>query len=230
MVHARKISPPLKNFLEQHCHEKKIPVYGIDEAGRGCFAGPVVVGAASIPKNITNDLLRDSKQMTEAQRNKAYEWITSHCLWTVAVVSAEIVDAINIYQATMRGMLKVCAQLDAIMGLTTESPRCILIDAMPLTIPWLDDNTEIYCFPKGETHSSSIAAASIVAKVTRDRIMNGMQKIFPCYSLEKHKGYGTGVHSKAIQVHGASVLHRRSFIKNLAKEKDSCPQVNIFGF
>ncbi|MFA5306204.1 MAG: ribonuclease HII [Candidatus Babeliales bacterium] len=212
-----------KNFFEKMAWADEHFVCGIDEVGRGCLAGPLVVCAAIVPINTTYRLLKDSKILTEAQRNEAFEWITQHGIWAIGCASPQVIDTINIYQATLFAMKKAYLHLITKLPFPHEKLRFVLVDAMPLK---LDPETthqalEIHHFNYGEKYSSSIAAASIVAKVTRDRLMERIHHSFPAFGFNQHKGYATKQHIEAVHVHGPSLIHRKSFLTNLLAPKDS---------
>lgn len=180
-------------------------IAGIDEVGRGPLAGPVVCAAVILPKDFELLGLTDSKKVSLKNREEFYTVITSEALAIgVAMVSASEIDAINIYEATKLGMKKAIEEL-------TISPEHLLIDAMKLSISI--DQTSII---KGDSKSVSIAASSIVAKVTRDRYMEQLAKLYPQYGFEKHMGYGTSEHLAAIDQYGPCPEHRKTFapIKN----------------
>ncbi len=175
---------------------------GIDEAGRGPLAGPVVAAACIIPEGRTIRGVNDSKQLTPEQRNKLYARLTEDdtIVWAVGIVDHQTIDLINIYQAT------VVAMKMAIDGLKVD-PDLLLVDGMNLShrdIPYLR-------IVDGDCLSQSIAAASILAKVTRDRIMEEQHQLFPQYGFDRHKGYGTPGHLRALSEHGPCEIHRRSF-------------------
>ena len=177
-------------------------VCGIDEAGRGPLAGPVVAGAVILPKNVEILYLNDSKKLSEKKREELFEEIKEKALaWAVGYASAQRIDEINILQATYEAMR------EAIRGLALK-PQILLNDAVK--IPGI----EIPQVPiiKGDAKSVSIAAASILAKVTRDRLMKEYDQIMPEYGFAGHKGYGSAVHIEAIQKYGPSPIHRKSFI------------------
>jgi ribonuclease HII len=177
-------------------------VAGIDEAGRGPLAGPVVAAAVIFPKNISIPHLNDSKKLTEKRRNNLFEIIKEKSLaYSVSMVGSAKIDEINILQATFMAMG------DAVAGLKIRPDLC-LIDGNH-KIPNLKLNQEaIIC---GDAKSAAIAAASVLAKVTRDRLMLEYAKEFPQYGFEKHKGYGTKTHMEALKKYGACGIHRRSF-------------------
>lgn len=220
--------PP--KFFEKTAWRDGLYVCGIDEVGRGCLAGPLVVAACILPTN-TQYSLKDSKVLTELERENAYAWILKNCFYSVSVVSPELIDKLNIYNATLLAMKRAFVQLIEVMPLKFDLLKYLLIDAMPLK---LDDsckheNLEIHYFPYGESISPSIAAASIVAKVTRDHLMNDYSLIFPDFGLEQHKGYGTKMHIQNMNKKGASIIHRASFITeiiNYGNERKS--QQSIF--
>ena len=180
-------------------------ICGIDEAGRGPLAGPVVVSAVIMPNDSMIEGVNDSKKVSEKKREKLYEEITSNALaWGVAIIDQKEIDDINILNATKKGLTQ------ALMNLS-EKPNIILVDALTgidtLGIPYQS-------IIKGDAKSYSIAAASIIAKVTRDRIMRQWDEIYPEYGFEKHKGYGTKAHIEVIKNNGICPIHRKSFVKN----------------
>ena len=175
-------------------------IIGLDEAGRGPMAGPLVVGAVIFEKGYTNDLINDSKQLTEARREYLYDVITQDALaYQIEFIEVDVVDRLNVYQASKKGML------DAIKHISIH-PDYALSDAMPL-----GNAIEHQAIIKGDSLSISIAAASILAKVTRDRIMKTYDLIYPEYGFAKHKGYPTKQHKEALKNHGVTPIHRRSF-------------------
>lgn len=213
MVKNRQRSNFRKNTFEQVAwHEKKV-VCGIDEVGRGCLAGPVVAAAVILPVYKTNRLLKDSKVLTKKERIKAYKWITRHCWYNIGIVHNRLVDQYNIWQATLIAMRKALIHL---LATSPQRPVFILVDAMPLRLFNTAYNAiPVYYFPQGEAKSSSIAAASIIAKVTRDTIAQRLDTIFPGYHLSSNKGYGTKLHTAAIYHHSYSLIHRMSFLKKI---------------
>ncbi len=179
-------------------------ICGIDEVGRGPLAGPVVAGAVILPKDDMILYLNDSKQLTAAKRDELYDVIRERAVaYAVGIVDHVRIDEINILQATYEAMRS------AIMNLAVK-PDILLNDAV--TIPGVD----IRQVPiiKGDAKSCSIAAASIIAKVTRDRMMEEMDEKYPGYGFASNKGYGSAEHIKAIKELGPSPIHRRTFIKN----------------
>ncbi len=183
-------------------------ICGIDEAGRGPLAGPVVVGAVILPKDSFIEGVNDSKKISEKKREKIYEQILEEAIsYSVGIVDQKTIDEINILNATKLGV-KI-----ALEGLK-QRPDVIMVDALnnmdTLGIPYIS-------VVKGDAKNYSIAAASIIAKVTRDRIMKEWDEIYPIYGFSKHKGYGTAEHIRVIKENGPCILHRKSFIKNFVK-------------
>lgn len=176
-------------------------VAGVDEAGRGPLAGPLVIAAVILPRNAFIAGLNDSKQLSAAKRDKLYDEIIAKAVAIeVNIVSVSNIDKYNIYAATQRGMVQVLEHLPV-------QPQVALIDAMPVTAK----NMECVPIVHGDALSASIAAASIIAKVTRDRIMERLDVLFPAYGFAHNKGYGSGAHMQAIAEFGATKWHRRSY-------------------
>lgn len=179
-------------------------VCGIDEAGRGPLAGPVVAGAVILPEDCEILYLNDSKQLSEKKREELYAEITEKAVaWGVGIVSPARIDQINILQATYEAMREAISKLQ-------QTPSVLLNDAV--RIP----DVEQHQVPiiKGDAKSVSIAAASILAKVTRDRLMKEYDLLMPEYGFAGHKGYGSAAHIEAIRTYGPSPIHRVTFIKN----------------
>lgn len=176
-------------------------VAGVDEAGRGPLAGPVVAAAVIIPEGATYPGIRDSKQMTPLEREEAFSLILEKAVaLSVAVVSHRIVDSINILQASLQAMKR------AIMSLT-PTPQLCLVDGptrIPMSIPQR-------CLIRGDALSHTISAASVVAKVYRDRIMCAYHEQFPVYGFSSHKGYATPEHQASLKRHGPCPIHRVTF-------------------
>ena len=192
----------MKEFERQY--EDHILVCGIDEAGRGPLAGPVVAGAVILPRACEILFLNDSKKLSEKRREALFEEIQEKAsAFAVGVVGADRIDEINILQATYEAMRLAIAKLGA-------EPEVLLNDAV--TIPGVTASQ--VPIVKGDLKSVSIAAASIMAKVTRDHMMEEYDKLFPEYGFAKHKGYGTAAHIHALKEFGPCPIHRRSFIKN----------------
>jgi len=184
-------------------------ICGIDEAGRGPLAGPVVVAAVIMPKDSMLEHVNDSKKVTPKRREVLYEQITNEAIaWGVGIIDHETIDKINILEATKLGLTTALKDLKV-------KPNLILVDALKdintLGIPYKS-------IIKGDAKEYSIACASIIAKVTRDRIMQKFDKIYPEYGFEKHKGYGTADHIKAIKQYGPCDIHRKTFITHFVKK------------
>lgn len=195
-------------------YEKKYASFsyicGIDEVGRGPLAGPVVAGAVILPKDCDILYLNDSKQLSEKKREELYALIMEKALATgLGVVVPERIDEINILQATYEAMRQAIGKLK-------HKPQLLLNDAV--TIP----GVSIKQVPiiKGDAKSISIAAASIIAKVTRDRMMVEYDRTYPQYGFASNKGYGAKAHIEAIKKFGPTPIHRRSFIGNFVREGD----------
>ena len=197
----------LKNLkqIEKELHEKGFKnICGIDEAGRGPLAGPVVAGAVILPKDCEILYLNDSKQLSAKKRDELYDEIIEKAICAeVGIVGPAVIDEINILQATYEAMRTAVSKLKI-------KPQILLNDAV--TIP--DINIKQVPIIKGDAKSVSIAAASIIAKVTRDRLMIEYDKIMPEYQFASNKGYGSAEHIKVLKEIGASAIHRQSFIKN----------------
>ncbi len=180
-------------------------VCGVDEAGRGPLAGPVYAAAVILPQGLVIEGLNDSKKISEKKRELLYDEITKNAVaWSVAYATEQEIDEINILQATFLAMKR------AVDGLSPEADYA-LIDGNRM--PPLDIQGETVI--KGDSLSMSIAAASILAKVTRDRLMLDIDKMYPQYQFSKHKGYGTKLHYEMLAKHGISPVHRRSFLKKI---------------
>ena len=186
-------------------------VAGLDEAGRGCLAGPVVAAAVILPLAPTTEPgadivarllgVNDSKQLNEATRERLYDVVMLNALSVgVGIGSVEVIDERNILQATKYAMCSALTQL-------TPPAQALLLDALLLPTIALPQRSII----KGDSRCLSIAAASIIAKVTRDRLMRRLHEEYPAYGFDQHKGYGTAAHLAALQQHGVTPHHRRSF-------------------
>lgn len=190
-------------------YEKKYDSFswicGIDEVGRGPLAGPVVAGAVILPKDCDILYLNDSKQLSEKRREELYAVIMEKAVSAgLGFVAPERIDEINILQATYEAMREAISKLD-------PQPEILLNDAV--TIPLV--NIRQVPIIKGDAKSISIAAASIIAKVTRDRLMVSYDEIYPEYGFASNKGYGAKAHLEALKKYGPTPIHRRTFIKNL---------------
>ncbi len=190
-------------------------ICGIDEAGRGPLAGPVVVACVIMPEDSMLEGVNDSKKISEKKREALYEKIIEEAVgYGVAIIDQNEIDRVNILNATKKGVTTCIKELEKdLKGKNRgfEKPDMILVDALTQIDT---DGISYRSIIKGDAKSYSIAAASIIAKVTRDRIMRQWDEVYPEYGFEKHKGYGTAVHIKAIKEHGLCPLHRKSFTKN----------------
>ena len=183
-------------------------ICGIDEAGRGPLAGPVVVASVIMPKDSMIEGVNDSKKVSEKKREELYDKIIEEAIsYSVGIVDQKEIDRVNILNATKAGLT------ESIKGLKVK-PDIILVDALKGI-----DTCEIpyHSIIKGDAKCYSIAAASIIAKVTRDRIMRQWHEVYPQYNFIQHKGYGTAAHIAAIKEYGLCPLHRLSFVKNIIK-------------
>lgn len=197
------------SVFEKEAYEKGYTyIAGMDEAGRGPLAGPVVAASVILPKDCLIEGVNDSKKVSEKKREKLYDDITQNAIaWGVGIVDNQVIDEINILEATRKAMHEAICQLKV-------KPDYILIDAEKKV-----DTNGIPYMPiiKGDALSISIAAASIVAKVTRDRMMREYDRMFPVYGFEKHKGYGTKAHIDAIRENGLCMIHRKTFCEKFTK-------------
>lgn len=184
------------------------PVAGVDEAGRGACAGPLVVGAAILPQSQRGVVpgLADSKVLTPQRREQVYAEIVKRALaWSVVVIPAEECDRLGMHVADIEGMRRALARLET-------QPRYVLSDGFPvsgLSVPGL-------AVPKGDAVVGCVAAASVIAKVTRDRLMTDLHARFPAYGFDVHKGYVTSGHQEMLERHGACPEHRRRFVNVVA--------------
>lgn len=201
--------------LEKQYYSKEVKyIAGTDEAGRGCLLGPVVASAVVLPPDFNHELIKDSKKLSEKQREEAYQIIVDNALsYAVCIISPEEIDEINILEASRKAMEESIIQLNVKIDL-------ILTDAVKLKridIPYID-------LIKGDAKSKNIAAASIIAKVTRDRICYELDKKYPMYNIKNNKGYGTKDHLEALEKYGpVRGLHRFSYkpVKNCLVQKIS---------
>ena len=185
-------------------------IAGVDEAGRGPLAGPLVIAAVVMPQEFFISGLNDSKQISASKRDKLYDEILQKALSvSVNIVSISNIDELNIYRATQQGMAEVLLHLD-------KQPDVALIDAMPVEAGEIKTVSLVH----GDALSASIAAASIIAKVTRDRIMEKLDALYPAYKFANNKGYGSKDHMQAIDQDGVTEWHRRSYepVKSLNLE------------
>ena len=189
-------------------------IAGIDEAGRGPLAGPVVVACCIMPKDSMIEGVNDSKKISEKKREKIYEQIVQEAIsFGVGIIGQTEIDEINILQATKKGLtIAIKEAEEKLKQKGLEKPDVILVDALTK----IDTDGIAYkSIIHGDAISYSISCASIIAKVTRDRMMREWDKVYPQYGFEKHKGYGTSQHIAAIKEYGLCPLHRKSFTKNL---------------
>ena len=203
-----KLEAEKKRMEDMYIYERKYAdfefICGIDEVGRGPLAGPVVAGAVILPKDCDILYLNDSKKLSEKMREQLYEEIMEKAVATgIGIVSPARIDEINILQATYEAMRIAVGKLQV-------QPTLLLNDAV--TIPKL--TMKQVPIIKGDAKSASIAAASIIAKVTRDRLMVQYEDVLPGYGFAGNKGYGSAEHIKAIKEKGATPIHRQTFIKN----------------
>ena len=192
--------------IEKEYYSRNIEyIAGIDEAGRGPLAGPVVVASVIMPKDSMIEGVNDSKKVSEKKREKLYDLILEEAIsYGIGIIYQDEIDEINILQATKKGLTNAIEQMKI-------KPDLILVDALnginTLGIPYQS-------IIKGDAKCYSISAASIIAKVTRDRIMREWDKIYPQYGFSSHKGYGTAKHIAALKEYGPCPIHRKSFIKH----------------
>lgn len=192
--------------IEKDLYQKGFQkICGIDEAGRGPLAGPVVVAGVIMPQDSMIEGVNDSKKVSEKKREKLYDLILGEAVsYSIAIIGQDIIDEINILNATKQGVKKVVEELEV-------KPDLILVDALN----HIDTNQIPYdSIIKGDAKCYNIAAASIIAKVTRDRLMRQWDEIYPQFGFAQHKGYGTAKHIANIKEYGLCPIHRRSFTKN----------------
>ena len=199
----------LKKYEENLYNEGYKFICGIDEAGTGPLAGPVVVGAAVMPRDSKLEWVNDSKKVTEKRREILYDRITEEALaWGVGIISEKEIDELNILNATKKGLHLA---LGEVIEKLKQKPDIVIVDALreidTFEIPYQS-------IIKGDATCYSISCASILAKVTRDRIMREWNEVYPMYDFEKNKGYGTAEHIKALKQYGPCPIHRRTFIKH----------------
>ena len=182
-------------------------ICGIDEAGRGPLCGPVVAAAVILPKDKYIEGVNDSKKLSPKKREKLYDDIKKEAISVgIGIVDVDIIEEINILNATKLAMIKAIKDLKI-------KPDYLLIDGNQL----IDIDIEKQTVVSGDAKSESIAAASIIAKVTRDRMLINFDKLYPEYGFAKHKGYGTKIHIEAIKKYGLTPIHRKSFCKKFVE-------------
>jgi len=211
--------PPFPDFYEQRAWHNNGLICGIDEVGRGCLAGPLITVAAILPAHCTYPLY-DSKKMNPKQREIAYEWLVKNSFFAVARADHDTINHCNIYQATKQAMRTACLMLANQHPAAFARLKTILVDAMPLTLPMALNHPPIVSFIKGEDNSRSIAAASIIAKVTRDRLMTNLASSFPQYNFASHKAYATPAHCVTLRTHPATFIHRSLFTQTARTVKE----------
>ena len=206
----------IKKIEEELYANGTTSIAGIDEAGRGPLAGQVVVACVVMPRDSMIEGVNDSKKVSEKKREKLYEEIIKEAIgYGVGIISQEEIDRINILNATKEGLTTAIKEMEKDLKekkRNFDKPEIILVDALTKIDT---DHIPYKSIIKGDAKSYSIAAASIIAKVTRDRIMRQWAEVYPMYGFEKHKGYGTSAHISAIKEYGLCPLHRRSFVKNI---------------
>lgn len=194
-------------FERKYKAEGKDLIIGIDEAGRGPLAGPVVAAAAILTTHSFKNRIDDSKKLTPQQRERAFLEITEKSLFGVGIVNEQVIDTVNIYQATRIAMEIAVANLLVKLDAPYDGRIQAIVDGNMMPQLGIPCRTII----KGDGRSQSIAAASIIAKVTRDRIMDIYDRVFPQYGFIRHKGYATEDHREALRRHGRCTIHRKSF-------------------
>jgi len=225
-IKAEKNNSNLYELEIDFWQENKL-ICGVDEVGRGCLAGPIVTAAVILAPHAINKNIKDSKLLSSLQIENISEWIVKNSSYAIGISNPRIIDQKNIYTTTQITMKKALFHL---LASTDTAPDVIVIDAMPLILENSSYNAiPIESWVQGESKSASIAAASIIAKMTRDRIMQKMHLSFPAYGLYNHKGYGTPAHIAALKQQQASVIHRKTFIKNFKGSNHDIPeQQNLF--
>jgi len=212
-VRIKKIESEKERLIKMQRFEK--PLYaagikyiaGIDEVGRGPLAGPVVTCAMVLEPDVLIEGINDSKKVTEKNREKLFDIIINNCIsYGIGMANEKVIDEINILNATKQAMCEALGNLDV-------TPQHLLIDAVELGL-----NIPTTALIKGDAFSISIASASIVAKVTRDRMMVAYDEIYPEYGFSKNKGYGTAEHIAALKKYGPCPIHRKTFIKGILGE------------
>lgn len=193
----------MKKYEKEAYSQGKTLIAGIDEVGRGPFAGPVVTASVILPKDCNILGINDSKKLSEEKRNELFKLIKEQAIEiTINMEDNNVIDEINILQATIKSMTKNVHSFK-------NKPDYLIVDAVNLNL-----NIPCIAMPKADEKSISVAAASIIAKVTRDEYMSQMHLIYPQYKFNINKGYGTKEHIEAIKKYGPCPIHRKSFIKN----------------
>lgn len=226
----KNLQPPtqfIKDFFEFEAWNEQKVVCGVDEVGRGCLAGPVLTAAVILHPYADHPELKDSKILDASTRTEVANWIYKHSWYGFGWAPILTIDRYNIYQATLRAMKRAIMQANA----QNHPPlMSIVVDAMPISFSQCVLTLPIHSAPKGEYWSRSIAAASIIAKVKRDTLMQQLALYVPGYTLEEHKGYATSTHCNELRAQGASFLHRQTFLHKVlleTKESDERNQGSI---
>jgi ribonuclease HII len=216
VLRAKAVRMLRKNHYESLYWKQGTYVCGLDEAGRGPLAGPLVTAAVIVKPGTRYHLLKDSKCMTETERTRAFAWICANAWYGVGIVPAHSIDRLNIWQATLVGMRRAVLQL---LSSQSIKPGAFLVDAMPLSLARsIYADIPVHAFVYGESISCSVAAASIVAKVMRDKIMEQTDPLFPLYHLKQHKGYATTEHRAYLKEHNRSLAHRISYMSSVESD------------
>lgn len=202
------------NYFEKLYWEKGLMVCGVDEVGRGPLAGPIVAAAVSLANNANSPLIKDSKTLSERQLLQAFDWITTNGSYAIGMANHNFIDTHSITTANHFAMKKAISSL---IHALNNPLSAIIVDAVRLEVNQSFNNA-IYAFYKAESLSISVAAASIVAKVYRDRLMNSYNALFSGYAFDTNKGYGTQKHYKALKEKELSTIHRKSFLKRYIHE------------
>jgi len=193
--------------LESKIWESGLVAVGVDESGRGALAGPLVAGAVALPANIEIPGLKECKQVSRGERERLYRIITERALaWQTAIINAQVIDRIGLQQANLMALTEAAEGLAEKLG---DLSLFVLVDAFPLNPSRF--SLDFLALIHGDRVSVSIAAASIISKVTRDRIMYQYHQKFPLYGFDQNVGYGTEKHLRALKKHGPCSIHRRSF-------------------
>ena len=219
MTKEERLEKQRQRLIEMKEREKQLHaeglsyIAGVDEVGRGPLAGPVVTAAVVLPEQFVVPGIDDSKKLSEKRREELYEVITREALaWGIGMADHQVIDEINILQATKQAMKQAVEEADRMLRERTGgSIECVLLDAVEL--PGLQIPQESII--KGDAKVLAIAAASIVAKVTRDRMMVRYAREYPWYAFEKNKGYGTKEHYAGLREHGLCPIHRKTFLKKI---------------
>ncbi|MFH2029439.1 MAG: ribonuclease HII [Bacteroidota bacterium] len=213
MKNAGTVLNNLKLFDNSFLKRNINIIAGVDEAGRGPIAGPVVAAAAIFEKQVFNPAINDSKKLSAKSREELYHWIVKNCVsYGIGIIDQKEIDLINILQAALKAMRIASESL-------IPTPDLILIDGNKV----FKSSINTHCVVKGDSKSFSVAAASIIAKVTRDNIMREYSKTHPIYMWHKNKGYGTKEHIDAVKNYGVTNIHRISFLRKIVSAQEQTP-------